>query len=206
MRQVARDHFRSPRPVWMAPDRKREAFAPEWLRSADRNTQACFQPALRTSGPAGKLEGIDSNTSRRPGPERIQEPGRIELMSAQRRENRRKRITGAGVESPPAPQGNAAFGGRTAPPGKWARLATNSLQVDRRFKRPERNADTDDSRGAPRCASSRISQFSRSSPSHISSSSAVSPFHSDRPQIPAGVGRRAERYDGKRDLYFLNAA
>ena len=127
-------------------------------------------------------------------------------MSAQRRENRRERIAGAGVESPPAQQGNAAFGGQTAPPGERARLATNSLQVGRRFERPERNAIPDDSRGAPRRASSRISHSSRSSPSHIVSSSSVSLFHFARPQIPAAMSRRAERYDGKRDLHFLNAA
>lgn len=46
----------------------------------------------------------------------------------------------------------------------------------------------------------------RSSHPHIPFPSGPAFLHLTLPQAPAADQRRAERYDGKRDLYFLNAA
>ena len=46
----------------------------------------------------------------------------------------------------------------------------------------------------------------RSSPPHISILPVRSHLRHTLPQAPAGEGRWAERYDGKRDLYFKHAA
>ncbi len=50
------------------------------------------------------------------------------------------------------------------------------------------------------------SVFPRSSLPPIPYSSGPTRLHLTLPQAPAAYQRRAERYDGKRDLYFLNAA
>jgi hypothetical protein len=46
----------------------------------------------------------------------------------------------------------------------------------------------------------------RSSLPHIPCPSGFARFHHTLPQAPAGIHRRAERYDGKRDMYFQHAA
>lgn len=156
----------------------------------------------------------------RPGPGWTAKPARQGFMSAQRRENRSQltnRTAGAGASAPFAQTGrvDGSGGGRTAPPGNWARfqpsdkdpslgslVATKSLQSDHRFRRLPRIVRLDFRCGLGR-ASTRPPESFRSSPPPIL---LPSPSHPALPQIPAGRRRRAERYDGKRDLYFLDAA
>jgi hypothetical protein len=156
----------------------------------------------------------------RPGPGWTAKPARQGFMSAQRRENRSQLSNQsmlAGAMARIARQGWVAHsgGGRTAPPGSWVRfrcsdknqslwnlVATKSLRSDHRFTRLLRIVRLDIHCGLGR-ASTRPPESFRSSPPPIL---LPSPFHPALPQIPAGRRRRAERYDGKRDLYFLHAA
>ena len=144
------------------------------------------------------------------------EPGRIGFMSTQRRENRwqrrsctrRERVLGFANPAPIAQHGRAYAKVGTAPPVTPAWLATNSLQSDRRTiqfaKQNIRRSSPPPGAGCR--AASAILATRRSSLPHIPFPSVFVCLHSTLPQFPAGKRRWTERYDGKRDLYLLNAA
>jgi hypothetical protein len=104
----------------------------------------------------------------------------------------------------------------TAPPhaGTWlqaVRLATIPLQSGHRFTQPDRQEIRRPSRSSPptRAARSAIA----GAPATCRSSLQLNPappvlvrLHPSLSNFPAGKCRWTERYDGKRDLYFLNAA
>jgi hypothetical protein len=157
-------------------------------------------------------------------------PGRIGFMSTQRRESRWQRTScteragplGKAIPGPIARNGRARASGGTAPPGisafhpsdeslssgfpAW--LATNSLQSGYRIVQLVRQ----DLRlgsppfGAGRGAETGTSATHGSSLPHIPSPSGFERLHPTWPQVPAGRRRRAERYDGKRDLHLQHAA
>ena len=144
------------------------------------------------------------------------EPGRIGFMSTQRRENRWQRTgctkrAAALEKSSPAPivqQIRALATVGTAPPRFGARLATNSLYLDYRFVSVVRQ---DVRRGSPPFGAGRRTKTSSptthgSSLRHIPAPSGTARLHLTLSQDPAAYRRRAERYDGKRDLYFQHAA
>ena len=89
------------------------------------------------------------------------------------------------------------------------RVATNSLLLDHRndasarlgslFGSPPRD-------GAGGCRLPVSQATHRSSPPHISQFPARTRLHTTLPHAPVGKVRRAERHDGKRDLYFQHAA
>jgi len=96
----------------------------------------------------------------------------------------------------------------TAPPRIAAWLATNSLQLDYRFVQL---VCQDVGRGSPPSGAVLRSNAS-SATIHESSLPLIPPpfgrlrLHPSLPQVSAGLSRRAERYDGKRDLYLQHAA
>ena len=101
--------------------------------------------------------------------------------------------------------------GETAPPDPLARLATSSLQLERRNTRLVRLAlrsiglSLAAPQGRPASDSRpvsvfRVILFAQPYPSGFAH------FHPSSPQLPAAVSCRTERYDGKRNLYFQHAA
>jgi hypothetical protein len=93
----------------------------------------------------------------------------------------------------------------------WAWLATKFLQLDRPIRQLVRPVLAVHRRGSPlpgtrRCAALGTLASPRSSLPPIPFPSGFTRLHPTVPQAPDGLSRRAERYDGKRDLYFLHAA
>ena len=143
-------------------------------------------------------------------------PGRIGFMSTQRRANRWQR-TGSTKRAAvleisfPAPvvrSVRALANGGTAPPLYGAWLATNSLQLDHRFLQL---AGQEIRRGSPPPGPGHHTKYSYpathgSSLRHIPFPSGSTRLHLTLSQDPTGNCRRAERYDGKRDLYLQHAA
>jgi len=110
----------------------------------------------------------------------------------------------------------AVAGGGTAPLSSilwsaWAWLATKFLQSDHLIRPLVRPGLMADRRGSPppragRHAALGMQASPRSSLPHIPFPSGLARLHPPLPQAPAGDHRRAERYDGKRDMYFQHAA
>jgi hypothetical protein len=93
-------------------------------------------------------------------------------------------------------------------PGSWRWMATNSLQLGHRFVHLERLLLKDVRRGSPpfgavRNPATGIVTIVRFPPLRIPSPPGRLFF--TLPQVPAGYRRRAERYDGKRNLYLQHA-
>lgn len=94
----------------------------------------------------------------------------------------------------------------TAPPHTAAWLATNSLQSDHLLAQRVRFVEQDIRRGSPPIRKpTRTAGFRSSHPLTPTPSVLVSVLPSC-PNNPAGQCRWTERYDGKRDLHFINAA
>ncbi len=95
--------------------------------------------------------------------------------------------------------------------GEPNRLATEFLRSDhlnRQVVQPVLEAHR---RGSPPYAAGRHAGFGTAKSVRFSlpllpSPSGFAPLPFCLPQAPAGYRRRAERYDGKRDMYFLHAA
>ena len=148
----------------------------------------------------------------------------VGFMSTQKRETPRQRMScteraGARDDSSPAHIGRfvcAVAGGGTAP--LWlvfglaiAWLATKFLQSDYLIGQLVQPVLKADRRGSPppgvgRRAALGIQASPRSSLPPIPFPSGFAPLHLPLPQAPVGYRHRAERYDGKRDMYFLHAA
>jgi hypothetical protein len=98
----------------------------------------------------------------------------------------------------------------------WARMATAFLQADQlpgQFARPSFAAELSGSPPLSACRSTARRFAVSGGPASPRSSLPPIPFpsglarlHRNLPQDPAAYRRRAERYDGQRDLYFLHAA
>jgi hypothetical protein len=92
------------------------------------------------------------------------------------------------------------------------RLATKFLQSDHLIRPLVRPVLKADRRGSPPLGAGRPEASPRSSLPHIPFPSGLARFQRTLPQgpigpqAPAGYHRRAERYDGKRDMYFQHAA
>ena len=89
------------------------------------------------------------------------------------------------------------------------RVATDSLLSDHRFETFAGHESLSSSPplvGAGGCRLSAQRTAHRSSPPHIPVLPVRSHLRRPLPQAPAGEVRWAERYDGKRDLYFQHAA
>ncbi len=157
-------------------------------------------------------------------------PGRIGFMSTQRREDRSQRtscmgragVLGIAFSAPIARHDRASASGGTAPPGipvydtsdedlspgTPGRAATISLQSDNRIVQsvlqylrlgsPPSRAGLGAETGTPASHGSSLP--------HIPHPSGLARLHPTLPQVPAGRRRRAERYDGKRNLYLQHAA
>jgi hypothetical protein len=134
--------------------------------------------------------------------------------------------------APGARHDRADANDRTAPPAKQVRyrsdnvhqssgapewLATNSLQSDYRTKQLVRSVRIvhkdirPSSSSSPPPGAGRRTNFGtpatqRSSFPHIPFPSGFARLLPTLPQFPAGSSRRAERYDGKGNLYFKHAA
>ena len=96
-------------------------------------------------------------------------------------------------------------------PGAPGWLATNFLQSDHHIRQLVQPALEANRRGSPPPWAGRHAAFGtpaspRSSLSPIPFPSGFAPLLLPLPQAPVGNRRRAERYDGKRDMYFLHAA
>jgi hypothetical protein len=93
-------------------------------------------------------------------------------------------------------------------PRASATLAKYSLQKDHRIVRivPQDFRRNDQALKVGSCMRAGKPAAFRSSPSPISILSGSALLHSTLPKAPAGDCRRAERYDGKRDLHFQHAA
>lgn len=115
----------------------------------------------------------------------------------------------------------AGAGGETAPLwsifwSAWAWLATKFLQTDQTPGQLVRSTIKTERTGSPppleahrlllRVGAFGIPVSPRSSLPPIPFPSGLSRLPLTLPQAPAADQRRAERYDGKRDLYFLHAA
>lgn len=137
-------------------------------------------------------------------------------MSTQRREAHWQRIgcgSRAGLlerfgSAPVTRFSRATASGRTARPDTSAKAATNSLLKDHPLVWLVRK---DARHGSPPLWTGRHENAGppaedRSSRSLLSVLSGFARLHLPLPQAPAALSRRAERYDGKRDLHFLNAA
>ncbi len=137
-------------------------------------------------------------------------------MSSQRRESRwqRKACTGraemwSSMLPVTAPRtGLSCASGGTAPPEVPARWVTNSLHTDHRLKLC---AGQDARHGAPPSGAGSLAASGppasrRLSLPHIPIPPGLALFHPALPQAPAASSRRAERYDGKGNLYLLYAA
>jgi hypothetical protein len=130
--------------------------------------------------------------------------------------------------SPIARQDCAYANGGTAPPQIAAWLATNSLQSDYRivqlvqlfqlfqlvqlvhFVQLVQFVPQDIRHGSPPGAERRAVACTQtthgSSLPRVPLPSGFSGFHPTLPRVPAGRSRRAEGYDGKRDLHLQHAA
>jgi hypothetical protein len=132
------------------------------------------------------------------------QPGRIGFMSTERREEHRRRRTMC-MESVALP---ARFRpeGLYVPPGNPDRRFKESLRTDHRIQERVRVMVPDLLRrlpppgAGPRAADFRSSHFGFPTPARLLG------LHPSLPPIPAPRSRRAERYDGKRDLYIQHAA
>jgi len=138
-------------------------------------------------------------------------------MSTQRREFRWRRTRstrrlGALEQvgsAPIAALGSVTACGGTAPPALPARLATNSLPLDDRWFHSVQLVRF--LRGSPPfwvgsrlvAAVPALAGFSLPP---IPLASCLALLHPALPQFPAAKRRRAERYDGKRDLHLQHAA
>jgi hypothetical protein len=110
----------------------------------------------------------------------------------------------------------AAAKGRTAPLVSivWSALAwvaTKFLHSDHHIGQLVRPVLKADRRGSPPPGvASRAALGKQASPRsslpHIPYPSGLASIHRILPHAPAGDHRRAERYDGKRDMYFQHAA
>lgn len=146
-------------------------------------------------------------------------------MSTQKRVNRSQQIKCtdcAGVGCFPLPVQIARYvcaaaNGRTAPLMSilWSALAwvaTKFLHSDHHIRQLVRPVLKADRRGSPPSRARRRAALGkqaspRSSIPHIPYPSGFARIHrSLPPQAPDGYSRRAERYDGKRDMYFQYAA
>jgi hypothetical protein len=144
-------------------------------------------------------------------------PGRIGFMSTQRRENRGRRISCTEcaralrefISGFIARYGGADANGGTAPPGMIpAWLATNSPHLGYRiipFVRQKFRHGSPPFRAGLGVAVG-VSAIYGSYLLHIPSPSDHAYLYPTWPQDPAGRRRRAERYDGKRNLHFQYAA
>lgn len=137
-------------------------------------------------------------------------------MSTQRWEAHRQRTASQSRAEAPEPFrsapltrfGGATAFGLTARPDIPTKLATNSLFKDHPLVR---RLHSDVRRGSPplwisRHENARPLQGRRSSRSLPSILSGFARLPLSVPQAPAALSRRAERYDGKRDLHLLHAA
>ena len=100
---------------------------------------------------------------------------------------------------------------RDLSPGAPKRLATNSLQLGHRITKPVRQEICRTSHSSPpiragRWVSAGTPATRRSSLPLTPAPSGLECIHLSLPHNPAGKCRWTERYDGKRDLHFLNAA
>jgi hypothetical protein len=153
-------------------------------------------------------------------------PGRIGFMSTQRRDNRNTPATdicrrdsrcrrgfgrriGVGSSelssAPEAPFVLARTPGLTA----TVHFATNSLQSDSRNTQLVRLVPRDNCRGSwppgvtPRAVPPRLR---RTGFPPLLFPSCLVRLHLSLPRVPVAIGRRTERYDGKRDLHLQHAA
>jgi len=107
---------------------------------------------------------------------------------------------------------HADSSGGKAPRGLRRKLtSTDSLQSDYRNTRLVRLVSLNIRPGSPPSraghhAAAVTLKFFGSSYPHIPSSSGLARLHLSLPRVPAAIGRRSERYDGKRDMYFQHAA
>ena len=169
---------------------------------------------------------------RRPRFPRDSRARQVRFMSTQKRDNRSQSTgcttrVGGGCFPLPAHLARyvcAAANGRTAPLMTiiWSALAwaaTKFLLPDHLIRQLVRPVFEADRRGSPppgvRSRAALGKQASpRSSIPHISYPAGISGFHRTWPHGPQGPQapdvrrgeRRAERYDGKRDMYFQHAA
>lgn len=171
---------------------------------------------LRCTAAADPARRHDSSIYAGTGSRWTRGPAGLGSMSTQRREAHWQCIgcgSRAGLlerfcSAPVTRFSRAAASGRTARPDISATTATNSLLKDHPLVRRVR---LDARRGSPPLGTSRHENagppaVNRSSRSLLSVLSGFARFHLTLPQAPAAFSRRAERYDGKRDLHFLNAA
>lgn len=144
-------------------------------------------------------------------PEVARSPAGLGSMSTQRRETRwqcngyesRQELREPSGFAPDSRLCRAAANGGTARPDGSATQATNSLQKDHplvRLALPGGHG------GSPPLWTGRYTYARRSSLSLLSVLTGSSRLPLAMPQAPAALSRRAERYDGKRDLYFFHAA
>ena len=91
-------------------------------------------------------------------------------------------------------------------PGAPARLATNSLQSGHLFTQLVPPVEQDIRRGPPPFGDAVRTVGPRSSFPLTPTPSVLDTSYPSLPNHPAGKCRWTERYDGKRDLHFLNAA
>ena len=106
----------------------------------------------------------------------------------------------------------AAFGLPSSNAGplqeRKARLATNSLHPDYRleqFVRQDNRCGSPPLGAGSRAVAAKL-DTRRSSHSRLPIPPGFASFHPTLPQAPVGTRRRAERYDGKRDLHLQHAA
>ena len=160
----------------------------------------------------------------------------VRFMSTQKRESRWQRTSssertgvpggrfwprGRATRNDPRPTHVARFAcavanGQTAPLisilwSTFAWMATKFLRPDHLLGQLVRPVLKADRRGAPppgvRSRAAMGTQASpRSSLPHIPYPSGSPRLHPTLPHAPVGHRRRAERYDGKRDMYFQHAA
>ena len=140
-------------------------------------------------------------------------------MSTQKRENRWQRRScmerAEGSPSKVARNVYAMASGGTAPllsllMVTWAWLATKFLQSDQPIRQLVQPVIEANRRGSPPGAGLHaafgIPASPRSSLPPIPFPPSLAPLRLPLPQAPVGYRHRAERYDGKRDMYFLHAA
>lgn len=137
-------------------------------------------------------------------------------MSSQRRESRwqRKACTGraetwsSSLSVTGSCSGISGASGGTTPPETPARWVTDSLHTDHRF---EQCAAQIARHGVPPLRAGSQAAFGpqtlrRLSLPHIPTPPGFASVHPTSPQAPAALSRRAERYDGKGNLYLFDAA
>jgi len=98
--------------------------------------------------------------------------------------------------------------GGTAPPGFSARTATNSLQLGYRIVQlvlQELRHGTPPVWARSGGETGTLANHGSSLP-HDPNPSGLALLHRTSPQFPAGRRRRAERYDGKGNMYLQHAA